>query len=494
MSIIGHYVHLTAAGYNRFGTKYNSWDPEGSETFDFSVAQVNLMKAMQNRKSKLTQKDKEMLERGVGNIISGDKRENNSEENKLISQIQNKLVEALNKEFEPALGKINWDTGNISGSGTTQLKKNIESSLTPISVANSHKVSTIEERIQSLLTILPTISNAKTKKELTNKIQKIQKELESIGRQVNEDGEVSWKIKNISAEESAGVVKQLNEALRIARNKIPIALQKGTFFEYIIALAPLAARANANDAIEEALLDKALSPSTVVGGKATSVEISFDNFTKDINWSAMNLPAYSLNESGTALVSGLASQEKIDVILQLDDDRSVGISAKNVNLKSGYDIHIVSGTSLLYLLQNEDANFVNHYLNLVAEHNDPWDTETIDTTSLAAAHQAIKASILAKALSGETYGRQGADIFMINDNSSVSGVRIYDIPRLIEKAANNLERFVEITANNAPIDTISFANSRAATYSDRITALLQDVHRYKISASLKPSLLDSLET
>jgi hypothetical protein len=49
------------------------------------------------------------------------------------------------------------------------------------------------------------------------------------------------------------------------------------------------------------------------------------------------------------------------------DGKDLGISAKNVNLDKGW-ARLVTDSSLLYLLQDEDPQFVNHFLNIFATH------------------------------------------------------------------------------------------------------------------------------
>lgn len=136
------------------------------------------------------------------------------------------------------------------------------------------------------------------------------------------------------------------------------------------------------------------------------------------------------------------------------------------------------------MLQDEDNDFVNHYLNIVASHEDGVKINA----DITGAHNAIKYTILFKALTGETYLRQGADTFVVNDNTT-GKVRVYDMNALIKKASDDLDAYCSITANDKPIESMVINNARKATYSDRITSFIGEVHKQKISAALKPSLL-----
>ena len=70
------------------------------------------------------------------------------------------------------------------------------------------------------------------------------------------------------------------------------------------------------------------------------------------------------------------------------------------------------------------------------------------------------------------------------------GIHIFDIKGLINKASDNLEAFTNITANGQDIASLQINNIRKKTYSDRITVYLAEVHKQKISATLKPALLN----
>ena len=148
-------------------------------------------------------------------------------------------------------------------------------------------------------------------------------------------------------------------------------------------------------------------------------------------------------------------------------------------------VHILSGSSLLYLLQDENGDFVNHYFNIIATHEDHKNINA----DIEGAHEAMRYTLLFKALTGQTFGRTGATLFLVNDNTKNGGVHIFDIKGLINKASDNLEAFTNITANGQDIASLQINNIRKKTYSDRITAYLAEVHKQKISATLKPALL-----
>lgn len=173
---------------------------------------------------------------------------------------------------------------------------------------------------------------------------------------------------------------------------------------------------------------------------------------------------------------------------ELQDGQVAKISAKNIALDSGFNVHILSGASFLTLIQDEDADFINHYLNITALHNDIEPSSGLITS----AHNVMKEIILLKAISGGTLGRTSADTFIVNNNraSGIDSVQIYDINELLKKAYENIEEYTEITLGGGDLSNYRFRNDfEASSYEARITKLIAQVHNNKVMAALKPSLL-----
>ena len=147
------------------------------------------------------------------------------------------------------------------------------------------------------------------------------------------------------------------------------------------------------------------------------------------------------------------------------------------------DIHLLSGRSVLALVQ-EYENFVNHYLNISAEHDDSEPPGGL----LNAASVAMKLTVLLKALVGGVAGRtkngqigmsQQADLFIINDNS-VGRFRVY----LIDDILNAVQRNIDLLKTGVLDKTSKLSNSYVGSRSDmnmgdariRISNLLAQLH------------------
>jgi hypothetical protein len=348
-------------------------------------------------------------------------------------------------------------------------------------------------RVRAIEQARDSITNQEEQSKLTAKINQIYKDLNLILTGAKKG--MITELKNTSVnklqnkrigldDQTQNLITTINSVLKTYAATPAINLQKGDLFEYAIALAPAVAKINAGESIDEYM--KQLEQQ-VSGGDRSRVVIDFDknSFTENLNLKQLEMKGYVVSESTKTAYSYGTSQEKIDVRLEWEGE-NLAISAKNVNLGSPLGVHILSGSSLLYLLQDENTDFVNHYLNIIATHEDNVSINA----DIAGAHEAMKYTLLFKALTGQTFGREGATLFIVNDNSVKSGgVHIYDMKGLLNKASDNLEAFTSVTANGQDIASLQINNSRKKTYSDRITAFIAEVHKQKISATLKPALL-----
>jgi hypothetical protein len=89
------------------------------------------------------------------------------------------------------------------------------------------------------------------------------------------------------------------------------------------------------------------------------------------------------------------------------------MSAKNYKIGDGSKlIHLVDGTRLSYLIQDQKMDAINHWLNIMSkgiERDGSVGTkepkEGVDNTTLQAAKNMIYLTVAAKALAGNNLGR-----------------------------------------------------------------------------------------
>lgn len=440
----------------------------------------------------MTFRQKDQMEKTLNRFFSKEDRSKHDEE--LLRQVE----QEMEREFGNTLNKINQDTGNIDGSALNQSKNKSENAIKRSITETGTQLETIYNRMNAIEIALTNIKDAKKYDEINAKIDTVYHLLNQIildGKKKGIIGSLRSRefekrtllsIDSINKYTTEGdgkgesILTIINSLLKNADLfSVAVNLQKGTLFEHLIAVAPAAARLEAGDALEDH------QKGQVKGFERDKITIDFNknNFTKDINLNSLNQKIKGYKLSNYIMESYGYSQGKLDVEV-VQGGQTVPISAKNVNLSSGYDVHIVSGTSLLYLLQDEDSDFVNNYFNAIAKHK---DNTTIKNLNYA--HEAAKMTILFKALTGKTFGRDSdAEVFVINDNKT-GKVKVYDMKDLLNKIYTNLDVYSSVTANEGPIDSLKINNRWSESgYSERITNFIAEVHSQKISAALKPSV------
>lgn len=501
MSAIGDYVHLTAAGYYHHGTKrYNENSSNYYQVPKIFESQRNkIKKQMYTKKQKQLLSDKEQQELSMAlELLMRPGRDNAQKEQ--LDKIWEKLVQQLDKRFNNNLGQIKRNCANIFSDSVlanhSDILKTIEIKSKNGQQKKSIYLQTILKRIKIIEKLMADSQNSFQVKKLKKQINQIYKNLSIVSNlsqeslrstqyKLDENNKITIispdiNISNLLLTEQQydGVVTALNKI--IARANGSSNLQKGTLFEYMIAAAPIVCKKTTVDNVQEIL-------KSVVGDESTSVKIDTSKFFKGVKLENI-LKGYSYSVNDNLYVANSASQDKVDVKMQWNG-KEIPISAKNVNIQSGRYIHLVSGASLLAMTANLNQDYMNHFLNIVAQHNFSKDTMTIQPILLNEAHTSLKEILMLQALQGYKTGSQKADFFVVNDNTT-GRVKIFSIAQLVLDAIGKINSFIEVIANNNPIETIRFSNDfQEKYYSFRITKLMNSVHAQKITVGLNPNML-----
>lgn len=506
-NLIGEYIHYKKENYERHGISR-----EGLfKAFNYNGYQDMIQRKLSATHWISENKNKQRMEDSLNTIFS-----NKKEVPSNIAAIRAEIEKNLLEHFGSSLGKIDWSTGNITNLSSFKNKSEVEAQMNKIIRIEENQqnveLSTLMKRINAVTAIMNNMKDIKKKDDLKAKINDItilfnkilsshkaelkQAELGTTVKQLlnkNEKqmGQVLLSLKGKQSKNTLSLISAINQVIADYRVRAPINLQKGDLFELAISYAPTVAMKCSLEELNNTLKNVASSVVGTSGKKPPKIDLNY--FSKDFQ--DLSLNAYS--KEGNFLVSSIASQNKVDVKLQWEDTASfVNISAKNVNLQSPYGVHILSGSSLLYLIQDEDSAFVNHYLNIIANH--PEDgAVTSQQAQVTLAHETMKYAIIFKAFTGQTIGKEGenATVFIVNDNSKVNGgIKIYDLSDVIKKARNHLNSF-DVTANSLPLESLS--NSLDNSYipqnsKARITRLLQDAHSQKISVAFNSSFLSKI--
>lgn len=493
MSAIGDYIHLTAKGYRDYGIAKND-KYKGKATKlaqSIRIQKSEIQNRLMNNTKNITDENVKKFEE----ILNTTKEELEQPEDD--NNIRAQLKKILDNKFGETMGEIDWSTLNVSE------KQGQKSS---VSYARQNmKFPTIEKKVQQLNDILDDLRST----DGISNIEEIDQQITALNQQyakLQEDIKATDRGQNIASllknkeDKSKTKLSQDFEAFRKNLNTLisqyvsmpAINLQKGDLFEDLIALAPLTAQEEAKDAVEREMYKRGF----VLGKQREKVEFNkqaFKNITKDF-------------ENGT-LSTSRKVQGKIDVLLKWQGE-DLKISAKNVNLQAYY-IHILSGSSFLYMMQDLNGDFVNHFINVYSIKDDGKNSLAAEfARQRIVSMDAMKFILMYKALTGDNYQRKAANVFAINDNSSSGkgSIKVYTMDQLIEKIKSKKLYRKGVTLNGKT--TLNDENFKiqknikvkadknteeynAQTAKIRIANILSYLHSQKIHASLSTSAFKS---
>ena len=216
------------------------------------------------------------------------------------------------------------------------------------------------------------------------------------------------------------------------------------------------------------------------------------NFYKPIN-------NYHYREKdGNVILEHNASQNKVDVTVKWKTNAGneilLPISAKNI--QSSGQIKILSDSSLLFLIQDENADFINHYLNLVSVNSTSNVPNLTDNKQEAI--NTLRLTLLYKAMAGSQLKGMQASIFISNLRGRVYVHRITDVIDSITNQNTTQLKTTGITGlNDEQIGDFVKANrweGKKDILDDqsaqmRITHLLNHIHATKISVAISQSII-----
>lgn len=460
MSAIGDYIHLTGKGYLEHGTtrngSFNAWKSQKG---------IIAAKAKAN-KSSLTPDERFDLEQTISAMM------NVSPGSTKIANAQYGVETILNQKFGESTRRINWNTGGMEWDdgekgrvlGKIHRQRNAEGQLELDLQKTKDKAEKLWNIMSTSLSKTPLDAKKldKDKKALQECLQQIQRKIKA--NTTNRGW--TWKKAEMTDYQ---LMQKINELIEEYAAYPAMNAQQGLAFEAMIAMAPYVAQ---DMAYEEAAKQ-------ISGAIHEKVQFDTKKFASFVQ--------AEIGDNVFMSTSGSSASGKVDVQLHWNN-KLAKISAKNVNLSSGHAwVHIVSGSSLLYLLQDVNANFVNHFLNLVAEHSDRAGLTGMRNTIL----EEVKLILFYKALTGSNYGRSTADTFVINDNSRPGGVRVYcmnDIVQSVLKSGST--RNISVNNGSSPLANIRLQNDFIAndtTGASRISKLLANAHQQKISVKFNAS-------
>lgn len=502
---IGDYIHYRYQNYLDHGTTYKK-----EENFDITKLANEHRSAMlsfvNQRGIKQKQNIKSTLESELnffyGNNLDDISNFGYTKEEQM--EIQDLVIEGVQKAITADhpnvdLEGVNWK--NLKALRTSEIQPTINSKYGTFGQGDYTWTHAIESRLHELVQVIKGThpSGQVLSQDDIKRVQRLQKEYTKICAEIQQEvrskklsPKAAYRKFTIAGNEGRkSFVSELNSLIGKAKSAILTKVQ-GYLGEYVPVITQQVlhnfARIKAGEITRNELL-AGLDSSLVVGEDKMARLLDAGKFmgggtnsNKDSFWIS--------NINATAQ----GKDDKIDLYLEMPDGEKIPTSAKNVNLKSGYGVGILSGSSYLKMLQDYPV-FANHYINVTSEHARGGVFPFADDVKKM--HQAMKVMIAAYALAGGLYGRneqtgeighsQKAELFLVNDNSDPQGnFKIYFIADIIKNININTDLlFGYDNPEWENVFIVDHENPTKAAYR-RCAKILAEIHAAKYKISISP--------
>ena len=459
---IGDYIHYTKAGYNKHGITEKDSSSSAMEAYATQRAQcLNRIKSNLNKQIYVD------VENFLNSMMYGSKSDNGEKYDKeVVEELQKRVEEAFNEKF-PQFG-LNFNQG------ITVYHKNksyVRSDKQKISKNELNRyLLTLKEMVDKKI-LLTDAGN-----ESIDDIIAVKNQLEQyINSHASSPRETIDLSSDMMGKDLMGEISRV-----LKYQSLPYLQAVGTVFEQWLAIASQYVDKKSDFEVNK-IIDK-----FVQGSSRSNVTISKDKFSEKyvdlaaiLNQSGSGGKWIPIDETNSYQFSS-PTQDKLDVIFQWKGDQ-LNVSAKNYKFAYSDKIHILGGSSLLYLINNENTDFVNHWLNCVAQSP---DSSALSKSVLDEAHSVMKLSILAQSLAGNK--GQMADTFILNDRKN-SRIYVRSLGEIAENIVGAGMQGLEIkdypyTIPNKWEGSLEIKDPTLARV--RITNLLANIHQRKISASI----------
>lgn len=510
-SAIGDYIHLKSQNYLKYGTR-----KDGNKTYDGQAEGKAVMRHYINERKNFFKNqaqnfklnsasgsnDIKFLETLKNLINAWDTEESQTGYDKGLAegvQIVKDLLKEKFGDIAEDVIKMTAKTFSSTMTATTESGQKIEiGSLEKLTVnglkGSEHYTQTIGNRLESIKNILKFASDkGQMKKE---KVTELQKDLNSLEKEFNNLSNEAYYIQQRGSKtlfrntiKIRNFYGKINEL--IGKLKGVQGIRKGYVgdaFQLAIAVASqLAAGKTAKEIKKMLLTDLQNKDSKQIwfGGLQTSMtkEVSF---AKDIDVSKIlgKRVTRTLGQNWTFTTS--ASQDKVDIGFSFNEGEQRLISAKNYALYGkSTAVHILGDAPLLTLMiAQTNGEFINHFLNIMAEREDQSVQNNVITNMKQVAEMALQIMVLESSLQG--YRDMKANTFIIN-NSTSGAINMMTTADLFNAVASNLNAYLKIEKSGRLINKFiepQGENDNQTASARRITAVLRSAAECKIKASI----------
>ena len=505
-SAIGYYVHYNASRYMKYGITKNTPGKNVDARYWLQVRHDMMSRAKQIKTDKEIEELQEQYNTFRRMITLTD-----TKEAQKVRDLIAKMI--LEKEPNPENFAIDWRTGNIfelSSSNIAAMSNNIKTIASKNDMDKDTQLSyerTVLKRFayafNQLKGIQPSAAKENIKKALINlaKAFHIASTTTDISlRQMMSEGKISSRGiykeqgKIITRAQAEAMVNNIRVLMGLnSTNKL--AGLKGKFEEYVAAAAKLKAMGVATSNITkfEEELRKELNQYGGTNKTKTYITSDMMSLSRAVADELAKNKDYTLKDKeGTYRFKTSESEQKMDALFTWEGGPQEGIalSIKNYNLNSQHPISLVTKSPLSSFLFNMgNVDYTNHYLNIFAAHkNAPSAFRNMRTI----AEESLSYYLLYAAMSGRGVGKKEgfADVFVVNDNSNKTDVKIYDIGKLVTNIVQRADALGSIQIDPS-LSTINILNSFETKGKNignniqrRLTKLIANTRAIKISVAL----------
>lgn len=509
MAKIGNYVHL----YYRNYLKYSLNTPESGEEETPNIQkifeqQTNLI--YENSKSKKENIKVQELEDLLNFYFNPNKNTKLTPEEENIKKYSPYLIDAVRESLGKAANKININqklaAEAINGRYDSILKQAnydfINYYKRELNERDQVYKSSITRLINELLGLREKIASKRSAKakELLEKLNKLEQEWEKI----KQENKGKWiQVKN--SKNNKTFFDELNELL--GELSLANVTQAGGIIGElgtigITALANIHTGKEVNNIVQ--YLEEEMSK-RIKGQDRSKKGLSLANFDTDyVNLDQVVVGSNYIKDKNTGnYFTTRFTQDKVDIEVEFGGENILG-SVKNYNLANTKfeDIHLLSGRSILALVQ-EYGDFINHFLNIAAEHEDDEDAEhdkfldqAIFIMKLTILLKALQGAVFAKDRNGQIGNTAAVDVFIVND-TSVGKYKVYSINEVLNAIEQNIDLlktgdFDEMSRlSNDPVDLNEGLNMADARV--RISNLLAQLHSMSLQVSIDRQIFTKTE-
>ena len=535
---IGDYIHYRYSNYRNAGLQFKSDNVKNTTspnvtTKIFNNQRSQILNSLPKKDVASKNMIKTTLEAQLNFFF-------NSKNSSMINfgfsiEEQKQLEQAIIKIFEQAMASLDIDLSGVKiNYGTLSAKgiQNVEISdkgqkvelgkvrKSPLGGKKGKvtKESAVYRRVLALVALRDSLSASNISSNFVDRVNALQKNytglIEELKQNIDAAGGV---IKGVDAKGAAilqskdfvitdanrDFINEINELIKLTKEITNIQIT-GLLGEYIPAISQYVANEVALKGVQECLneLNSLDFNIDIIKGKVTGQKRTRKVLRKEKFIQKTGNSSATDSQIGDVGIRTNYTQDKVDVILDLPDNKTINASMKNVNFaaarKMGRGINIFNGVSVLNFLQDYDI-FTNHYLNIVANEmrDDPAPESLVQQ-----AHEAAKLTIALHALTGGVWGQSAggaigktaqAEILVINDNSSkYSQFKVYFMSDLIDKVEKNLDLIkVEGLQKTYVNKWVEVENSRFDNKAafKRVSNILAQLHQEKLKVSIS---LDAL--